>query len=61
MFGELIIACGLVLIIEGLLPALMPGRWKEMIGQFALLPERTIRIGGIVMLLAGALIFHLAR
>lgn len=61
MFGELLIACGLVLIIEGLLPATMPARWKEMIRQFAEMPDRTIRIGGIVMLLAGAVIFHLAR
>lgn len=61
MLGDLLTALALVLIIEGLLPAANPGGWRNMVEQVGQLPDRTIRIGGIALVLVGALLFHLVR
>lgn len=60
MLGDLLTAGGLVLIIEGLMPALSPQRWRQMIEQVERLPDRTLRAAGIVLILVGAASFHLA-
>ncbi|HSH28210.1 MAG TPA: DUF2065 domain-containing protein [Wenzhouxiangella sp.] len=61
MWGDLLLAGGLVLIIEGLMPAISPTGWRNMVGQAARLPDRSLRSGGVALILLGALIFHLAR
>lgn len=61
MLGDLLIAFALVLIIEGLLPAVNPRGWRQMVEQVSALSDRAIRIGGAVMLLIGAGMFHLVR
>ena len=60
MFTELLMAGGLVLIIEGLGPAISPSGWRNLVGQAARLPDRSLRSGGVVLILFGAVIFHLA-
>ncbi len=59
MWGDLLLASGLVLIIEGLMPAISPRGWRNMVGQAATLPDRSLRAGGVVLILIGAVIFHL--
>lgn len=61
MLGDLLTAVALLLIIEGLLPALNPGSWRRGVEQMSRLPDRTLRITGIGLILAGALMFHLIR
>jgi len=61
MLEDLLLAFALVMVLEGLLPALDPGSWRRAVAQLAALPDRTIRRFGIVMIAAGALLFHLAR
>ncbi|MDZ7789519.1 MAG: DUF2065 domain-containing protein [Xanthomonadales bacterium] len=60
MWGDLLLASGLVLIIEGLMPALSPRSWRNMVGQAANLPDRGLRAGGVALILVGAVVFHLA-
>ncbi|HKL53961.1 MAG TPA: DUF2065 domain-containing protein [Wenzhouxiangellaceae bacterium] len=61
MAGDLLLAFALVLVLEGLLPALNPDAWRRAVAQLAALPDRAIRRFGIVMVVAGALLFHLVR
>lgn len=61
MLNDLLLVLALVLILEGLMPALNPGGWTRMIEQISQLPERTIRIGGMVMIAAGFILFQIAR
>jgi hypothetical protein len=61
MLDDLLLAFALLLVLEGLLPALNPGGWRRAIEQIATLPDQTIRTFGIVMIVAGALLFHFVR
>jgi len=61
MLEDLFLAFALVLVLEGLLPALNPGSWRRAVAQLAALPDGTIRRFGVVMIVVGALCFHLAR
>lgn len=60
MWDDLLLVTGLVLIIEGLMPAISPRGWRNMVGQAARLPDRGLRAGGVALILIGAVIFHLA-
>jgi uncharacterized protein YjeT (DUF2065 family) len=55
---DLMTAVALLLIIEGLLPVLAPRFWQEALQQLARVPARTVRTGGIVAMLAGALLLN---
>lgn len=61
MTQELLTALALVLIIEGLLPFLAPGFWQKTMRDLSQLNPRTIRVGGIVSLLAGAILLNILR
>ena len=43
----------MLLVLEGMMPFLMPTQWKEMLKRFLALPERTIRITGLLAMLVG--------
>lgn len=59
MLGDLMLAFSLVLIIEGLMPAISPGGWRNMVTQVADMPDRSLRAGGLVLVIIGAVMFHL--
>jgi len=48
-----------VLIIEGLMPAISPRGWRNMVTQVADLPDRSLRLGGVVLIIIGAVVFNL--
>ncbi|WP_105902309.1 DUF2065 domain-containing protein [Vibrio gangliei] len=54
--NELIIALGLLLIFEGIGPALFPKAWREMISQIAQQPENQLKKIGTGLILVGAVI-----
>jgi len=58
MWGDLLLAGGLVLIIEGLMLALGPCAGRSMVGEAAKLSDRSLRTGGSVLTLIGAVVFH---
>ncbi|MDT8409542.1 MAG: DUF2065 domain-containing protein [Wenzhouxiangellaceae bacterium] len=58
MAHDLLLALALVLVLEGLLPALSPRRWRQAVQQLGTLPDRSIRRFGIAMIVLGALVFH---
>ena len=51
-------AIGLVLIIEGLLPTLMPEAWRDAMAKMSLTNPANLRMLGLVSLMAGAALFH---
>ncbi len=60
MWGDLLLAGSLVLIIEGLMPAISPSGWRDMVARASQLPDRSLRAGGVALIVIGAVIFHLA-
>lgn len=51
-----IIALGLMLILEGLLPFLSPGGWRETMRRITELDDRQIRMVGLGSMTAGLLL-----
>lgn len=61
MAGEILTAIALVLVIEGLLPAISPSSYKRAVTELASMPSRGIRITGLVLMVAGAILLQLVR
>ena len=54
--NELIIAIGLLLILEGLLYAIFPSQMKNMLNQIKDLPISKLSVGGLVFAIIGFII-----
>lgn len=54
-------AVALVLIIEGLLPVIAPQAWQRAVRELSRYNPKTIRIGGIISMLAGAFLLQFLR
>jgi hypothetical protein len=61
MTQDLLTAFALVLIIEGFLPGVAPTVYQQMLSEAGKLRQRTLRIIGIICMLAGALLLQLVR
>jgi uncharacterized protein YjeT (DUF2065 family) len=61
MMPEIVMALGLVLVIEGLLYALVPGQLKAMMLSFQKLSDDQLRIGGVAAMALGVVIVWLVR
>jgi hypothetical protein len=59
--SNLLVALGLVLVIEGALWALAPGLGRKFLEATAEMPESTLRIAGATAVAAGVLLIWLAR
>jgi uncharacterized protein YjeT (DUF2065 family) len=58
MGSTLLMAIALVLVIEGLLPFLAPGVWRETFRRILLLSDGQIRFFGLSSMLAGLLLLY---
>jgi len=61
MWEHIIPALALVLVIEGILPFLSPGSWRETMSQATQLPDKTLRMMGLASMLAGVVVLYLVR
>ena len=61
MLTEIFMALGLVLVIEGLLYALVPGQLKAMMLSFQKLSDDQLRTGGVIAMALGVAIIWLVR
>lgn len=59
MLETLLLAAGLMLILEGLMPMVAPDRWRRLFEQILKLEEGQIRFFGMFMVLTGLLLFWL--
>jgi uncharacterized protein YjeT (DUF2065 family) len=55
---DLLTAFALLLIIEGLLPFFVPDFWRKTMQNLSQLNPKTVRTGGIISLLAGAVLLQ---
>ena len=49
-------ALGLVLVIEGLMPLVAPGRWRTLFRQMLALQDGQLRFMGLLLVLVGAVV-----
>ena len=56
MGDSLLVALGLFFLLEGLMPFLAPGRWRQTFLQIAQLSDGQIRFFGLVAVLFGILL-----
>ena len=59
--SELWVALALVLVIEGLLPALSPRLYRKAMQSVAQMDSRSIRTTGLVSMIAGALFLYFLK
>ncbi|HXF08948.1 MAG TPA: DUF2065 domain-containing protein [Candidatus Acidoferrales bacterium] len=58
---ELMIAIGLVMVLEGALPAAAPRFWQRGLARLCVLPVRVVRLLGLASLMTGWLIVRAVR
>ena len=61
MWNDLLAAVALVLVIEGVMPALNPAGLRRALEQFAKLPDHTLRVVGLSSMVVGALLLYVIR
>ena len=61
MGGTLLMALGLMLVLEGLLPFLSPATWRDMFRRVLAYTDGQLRFAGLASLLAGLALVALAR
>lgn len=61
MAKTLLLAFALMLIIEGLLPFMIPQAWREMFKRIIAMTDGQIRFFGLTSMVAGALLLTLAK
>lgn len=54
-------ALALVLVVEGLLPFLAPGAFRRSMAQVAQMPDRPLRVLGLISMLIGLLLLYGVR
>ncbi|HUG62755.1 MAG TPA: DUF2065 domain-containing protein [Methylomirabilota bacterium] len=58
---DLLVALGLVAVLEGILYAAAPGFMKRMLRQVELMPEQAMRTGGLIAMVVGVLLVWVGR
>lgn len=58
---EILTALALVLVIEGILPFVGPGRYRQMVAQIVRLGDNQLRTFGLVSMIAGLVLLFLVR
>jgi uncharacterized protein YjeT (DUF2065 family) len=60
-WNDLWAAFALYLVLEGLMPFLNPGALKRTLLQLAQLDDRTMRVAGLVSMVAGVVLLYVVR
>ena len=59
---EILAACALVLVIEGILPFVAPNRYRQLVAQIVRLGDNQLRAFGLAAMIAGlVLLFFISR
>jgi uncharacterized protein YjeT (DUF2065 family) len=58
MLHELLIAFCLLLVLEGMLPFLLPAHWRKMLLSVSQFSDRSIRLAGLSSMLLGVLLLY---
>jgi len=58
---EILTALALVLVIEGMLPFVRPGRYKQLVAQIIRLSDNQLRMFGLSAMIIGLLLLFVVR
>jgi uncharacterized protein YjeT (DUF2065 family) len=58
---EILTACALVLVIEGILPFVGPNRYKQLVAQMVWLSDNQLRTFGLSAMIAGLVLLFIVR
>ena len=58
---EILTAVALVLVLEGMLPFVGPGRYKQLVAQIVRLSDNHLRTFGLATMIAGLLLLFFVR
>ena len=58
---EIMTACALVLVIEGLLPFAAPGRYRQMVAEIVRLSDNHLRATGLGIIVIGLILLFFVR
>ena len=58
---EILTAVALVLVLEGMLPFVGPGRYKQLVAQIVRLSDNQLRTFGLTTMIAGLLLMFFVR
>jgi uncharacterized protein YjeT (DUF2065 family) len=61
MLHQLAVAFCLMLVIEGMLPFIAPGRWRRMLEAIEQVDDSTMRLVGLASMLAGTALLYLVN
>jgi hypothetical protein len=61
LWHDLWAAFALYLVLEGLIPFANPGGMRRTLAMLSNLDDRTLRIGGLLSMIAGALLLYFVR
>ncbi len=61
MWSEVLLAFGLLMVVEGILPFLSPRRFRQALLNFAAIEDRGMRIIGLICLVGGMLIVQAVK
>ncbi len=59
--AEVLTAVALVIVIEGVLPAISPSTYRRAAMQLGMMSDRTIRYTGLSFMVIGAVLLHLVH
>lgn len=59
MWRDIGIAFSLMLIIEGIIPFLYPGRWRQLVASLADIDNATLRLIGLGSMIVGIILLYL--
>lgn len=60
-WSDLLSALALVMVIEGLMPFLMPARWREVMQRMAMQDDRSLRVIGLVSIGIGLIVLQVVK
>jgi len=58
---EILTACALVLVLEGILPFVGPSRYKQLVAQMVRLSDNQLRTAGLAVMIAGLVLLFFVR
>ncbi|MCB1723026.1 MAG: DUF2065 domain-containing protein [Chromatiaceae bacterium] len=61
MWQDLLTAMALMMVLEGILPFLSPGGFRNMVRMVGEMDDKTLRNGGLATMLAGLVLLYLVR
>lgn len=61
MWRDLGIAISLMLVVEGIIPFLYPGRWRALVATLAEVDNATLRLVGLGSMIAGVVLLYVVN